>query len=344
MVELWGRTYSRTDLLHRVGDIRQLAAAQAFELADGTERGVRGVSLRNAAGLQVSVLTDRGMGLNDLTFRGVPIPMLTAAGSPHPAFAEPTGLGWMRTFPGGFSTPCGLTQVGSPADDAGVELGLHGRVSNLPAGSVSYGGAWEGDDYRVWVEGSVRETAVFGENLLLTRRVWTRLDEARLWIEDRVENQGFEPAPFMFLQHFNLGFPLVDATARLVLPAHKTEPRDEAARQGLAQCLEFHEPVNGYAEQVFYHYLVPDEQGQVEVRLENPAFNNGTGLSVQLRYALADYPVLVEWKCMRDGLYVVGIEPANCHVGGRVWEREHGSLQVLQPQEVRTMKMEIELS
>ncbi len=54
--------------------------------------------------------------------------------------------------------------------------------------------------------------------------------KAKLWIEDRITNEGFEPAPLMLLQHCNLGFPLVDAATRLVLPAHTTVPRDDAAR------------------------------------------------------------------------------------------------------------------
>lgn len=344
MIELWGKTYAPADLRRRVGDMRQLAGAQPFELVDGAERGSRGVRLYNAAGLDLTVMTERGLAVTALAYRGVPVPFVSAIGAVLPAYADGRGLGWLRSWPGGFLTPCGLTQVGSPGVDGGEELGLHGRLANLPARQVNWGGRWVEDTYEVWVEGTVRETVIFGENVTLTRRLTLRLDEPRFRIEDRVENHGFSPAPHMFLQHINLGFPLVDTTTRLELPERATEPRDAVARPGLDQCCEFSAPVAGYQEQVFYHDLRPDAQGQVYARLVNPAFNGGRGLSVCLRYARAEYPVLVEWKMMGEGLYVVGLEPANCHVEGRAQERARGSLQWLAPQETRHYRLEVECS
>ena len=343
MAQLFGKDISSQELLRRLGDMTQVAGVQPLELVDGNERGVRAVSLYNAAGLEMLVVPDRGMAITRLVYQGVPLPLLSPVGTAHPSFAEPRGLGWLRTWPAGFLTPCGLAQVGSPCQDGSEELGLHGRVAQIPARQVSWGAQWQGEQYVIWVEGSVRETAVFGENLLLHRRIWTTLDSSVFWIEDRLENQGFSPAPHMFLQHLNLGYPLVDDTARLVLPAHTTQPRDEAAKPGLENCCEFSAPVLGYQEQVFYHDLQPDGNGQVEVCLENPAFNQGRGLGVALRYAKADYPIFVEWKMMGEGFYVVGLEPANCHVGGRCQERANGTLPVLAPQEKRLYRLEIEV-
>jgi hypothetical protein len=341
MATLWGKTFNRMELLRRVGDIRQLAGAQAFELVDGAERGTRAVRLYNAAGLDLTVLTDRGMGLAHLAWRGVQLSLLTPPGSVHPAFAEQEGAGWLRTWPAGFVTICGLTQVGGPVQDGEEALGQHGRAANLPASQVSWGGAWDGDEYSVWVEGTLHEAAVFGHHLSLRRRVWMRLDEPRFWIEDRVVNEGLAPAPHMILQHFNLGFPLLDAETRLEIPSGAVEPRDELAQPGIDAWMRFGEPGAGVREQVFYHDLVADAQGEVELRLRNRNFNQGQGLSVYWKYRKADYPVLVEWKNMADGLYVVGIEPANCHVEGRVSERERGTLQVLQPLETRNYRIEV---
>jgi hypothetical protein len=58
-------------------------------------------------------------------------------------------------------------------------------------------------------------------------------------------------------------------------------------------------------------------------------------------YRKEEFPVLVEWKMMGEGLYVVGVEPGNCHVEGRVSERERGTLQVLAPHEERSYRIEI---
>lgn len=346
MAVLWGNTFSRTEILKRVGDIRQLARVEPFELVDGTERGVRAVRMRNAGGLDLIVVTDRGMAITDLRFQSIPLAFQTGVGMAHPAYSEPQGLGWLRTWPAGFLTSCGLNQVGSAGSEpaAGVEgesLGLHGRLAGIPSRDVRWGGEWKGEDYFLWVEGTIRQVAMFGEDISLHRRISTWLGGTRFWIEDVVENHSFKPVPHMFLQHFNLGFPLVDCETRLDLPRHTTQPRDDIARAGLEGYNVLEEPRAGYQEQVFYHELQADSSGKVEVRLVNPALENGRGLSVYWRYALSDYPVLAEWKMMGEGAYVVGIEPANCHVEGRAAERERGTLQVLQPLETRRYTIEV---
>jgi hypothetical protein len=341
MAILWGKPYTRRELLRRVGDIRQVAMVEPYELVEGGERGVRAVRIHNASGLEMVVVPDRGMALTQLNFQGVPLPFISNVGTLNPAYSEPSGAGWLRTWPGGFSTPCGLTQVGSPCNDGEESLGLHGRVAGIPAREVRWGGTWKEDDYLLWVEGQVTQTAFFGENISLCRRVWTWLGEPRFWIEDGVENHDFKPVPHMFLQHFNLGFPLVDAGSRLILPEHTTVARDQMAEPWVESCFDCEEPRQGFLEQVFYHDLQADTTGQVELRLVNPNFDQGRGLGVYWRYARADYPVLVQWKMMGEGQYVVGIEPANCHVEGRCAERERGSLQVLQPLESRRYTIEV---
>ena len=155
MPELWGKTLTRIDLLKRVGDMRQMADVWPFELSEGNERGTRGVAMRNAGGLSFRVLSDRGMGLYDLQFHGVPISFMSGAGAVHPAYTDPAGMGWLDTWPGGFMTTCGLTQVGSPCVDEGEELGLHGRVASIPSEKVSWGAEWQANDYVLWVAGSL---------------------------------------------------------------------------------------------------------------------------------------------------------------------------------------------
>ncbi len=41
MAKLWGQTYTRQEILRRVGDMSQVASATPFELVDGNQRGVR---------------------------------------------------------------------------------------------------------------------------------------------------------------------------------------------------------------------------------------------------------------------------------------------------------------
>ena len=231
---------------------------------------MRAVRMRNAAGLELCVVTDRGMAITDLSYQGVPLAFISGVGVAHPAYTDSQGLGWLRTWPGGFLTSCGLNQVGSPGEDEGETLGLHGRLAGIPAREVHFGGEWKEDDYFLFVEGTVHQAAMFGENVSLHRRVGMWLGGSRFWIEDTVENHSFSAVPHMFLQHFNLGFPLIDAGTRLELPLHTTRARDESGQTGIERYNLFEEPRSGYQEQVFYHTLQSDNSGQVEVRLVNP--------------------------------------------------------------------------
>src|SRR6185312_8992267 len=104
---------------------------------------------------------------------------------------EPHESGWLWSFFGGLLTTCGLTQVGSPNEDEGEALGLHGRIANVPAEEVRWGSAWEGDELTFWIAGTMREARLFGPDMRLHRRISTRLGSRTLRIENTVENAGF---------------------------------------------------------------------------------------------------------------------------------------------------------
>jgi hypothetical protein len=258
-------------------------------------------------------------------------------GDAHPAYGEPGGLGFLRTFYGGLLCTCGLTSVGPPEVDRGEALGLHGRISHLPAQSVSTDGAWEGDEYRFWVRGKVREASVFGDNLLLTREISARLGENRLTVRDAVQNVGFAPAEHMMLYHVNPGFPVVDAGSELISPTREARPRDAEAEAGREAYARFDAPTAGYREKVYLHDLAAGPDGRAAVAVVNRSLGHG----LCLRYAVAALPNFIEWKMMGQGTYVVGIEPANCSVFGRAAEREQGTLQRLEPGESREYALEL---
>ena len=352
MARLFGREMSRAELLRRVGDVSQLGGVRLVELADGPEAGVRAIDFRTGSGLNFTVLPDRGMDISWAEYRGVPLCWHSATGQVGPWFYEPEGFGWLRSFYGGLLVTCGLTYMGAPCEDPEAEcpvsgapchntskvfLGLHGRASNIPARNVKADGEWEGDDYVMWAEGRVREAVVFGEVLELRRKVEARLGERRLLVRDVVENAGYVKAPLMILYHINIGFPIVDEGARLVAPAERVEPRDEEAERGLSEFDRFTAPIPGFKEQVFFLEMRPDSEGFVKAALVNESL----GLGVYVKYRKEQLPKFVEWKMMGEGVYVVGMEPANSLVLGRPEARRRGELDTLEPGERREFELEI---
>jgi hypothetical protein len=339
MVDLFDRIWSRAELLKQIGDLSQIAGIRMVEWMDGTERGLRVAEVRSGSGLAFSVLLDRGMDIGPASYKGLPLVWVSPAGWGHPAYYDARGSGWLRTFGGGLLTGCGLTYLGSPEEDDGEELGLHGRLSHLPAQRVHMDEAWLGDESSFSVEGEMRQVSALGENLRLKRRISVALGGNRIQLHDRVENLGATASPLMILYHINLGFPLLDETTELMTQAHAVEPRDRMAEAGLQDWMRFQPPTPGYAEQVFYHDLPADENGWAEIQVVNRARK----LGLRLKYRKAELPNLVQWKMMGQGSYVLGIEPANCRVGGRSQERARGTLQFLQPGEQREFKIEIEV-
>lgn len=336
MATLFNKTYSKTELLERVGNIDQICGVRISTLNDGLEQGVRIADLYTGSGFRYTVTLDRGMDISAADFNGVPLAFRSPNGDVNPSFYDSDGLEWLRTFKGGLVTTCGLTYLGSPCIDNGEKLGLHGRISNIPAKEVHYGGFWEEDEYNVFIEGSIREAMQFKDNVLLRRRIESKMGDSRLVITDIIKNEGYSSAPFMLLYHCNIGFPIVDVNSELISPAKKVIPRDAEAHKGLNESNRFSEPIKNYQEQVFYHDMADEN---VTVKLINKKINNGSG--VYLKYSKKDLPNFIEWKMMGQGTYVVGMEPANCLVEGRDKERERGTLQFLEPGEERKISLEI---
>jgi hypothetical protein len=339
MPHLYGRELKQYELLERVGSLGQVGGVSRVVLAEGNATGVEALEFRTGSGLDFTVYAGRGMDIGPATYREYPLAWMSPTGPAAAAFLEPEGLGWLRSFYGGLLLTCGLTYAGAPCTDGEEELGLHGRISHVAATNVCYGGTWEDNDYVMFAEGQVREASVFGPNVLLTRRISARLGERRLTVHDVVENQGFAPQEHMILYHCNLGYPLMDAATELVAPDASVQGRDEYSQETISRCASFSDPEPGIPERVYYHDLRANEDGSTMVALVNRGLGDGIALCFEL--SKNELPNVSQWKLPGQGTYVLGVEPGNCRVEGRVVERERGTLQVLEPGEIREYTMTI---
>lgn len=341
MVQLYGRQWTREELSRYVGSSPQCGGVRAVEVADGMGRGVRIAEFDTGSGFRFDVMIDRAMDIGIASYQGIPLAWNSNNGPRHPAYYDRDGEQWLRNFLGGLMCTCGMTYVGAPCVDEGEALGLHGRVSNLPAGNVWVDSGWRGDELELWARGKVRESALYGENLLLTRRVSANLGENKLTIRDTVANEGFQRTPHMMLYHCNFGFPLLDRGTELVAPSSRVAPRDEVAAPDTATHHLYAGPTEGYREQCYYHDMATDAEGFVTALLVNRALLDGQGLGAYVRYRKAELPRFIQWKQVAVGTYVTGLEPANCYVEGRDVDRKRGILQYLEPGEQREYVVEL---
>lgn len=355
MVELFGQTLSRREISERSGMLSQFAGVRLMTLGDGVERGIRMLEFRTGSGLRFTVLVDRAMDIAECEHNGRAIGWHSPAGFRHPALHEyegEGGLAWARSFSGLLVT-CGLdhilfmNEVSAESYVYGpkptVKHSLHGRVGTIPARLTGYGETWDGDRCTLWAEGVVQQSAVFGEDLHLIRRIEADVGGNEIRLTDRVVNHGFYKTPHMYCYHINVGHPVLDEGARYIAPikdvvwAAHDDPMPHAdvvwaddvhsnyRRQGVgyrrlsAPQLDFHE-------QVWQHEMGADFAGEVPVAL----VNDRVALGLEVTTRKDQFPCQFEWQNLQAGQYALGIEPSTHHVLGNQAARDRGEMIWLQ--------------
>lgn len=263
--------------------------------------------------MALEIAVDRGFDIASLAWKGVNIGWNGPNRLPFPpaATTEDGGRGMMRNFDG-FLVTCGLDHFGVPATGSAehfiyphrgeAHYPFHGRIALQQATLGGYGLDAGGDEPLLWCEAVIRQTALFGEVLALRRRVEVPLFGQTVRLRDRVANEGFRPARHAVLYHFNFGYPLLDASARLFGDCA------DAARTAFAG----HPPVpnDDEAEIVDDVGLAPGRDGKCLVGLRNDVL----GVSAAIRFDPVQLPELMMWRAYQSGIFAVGIEP-HTHVG-----------------------------
>lgn len=329
MVELCGRRYGADELAEYFGDSSCVAGIRRFELRDGRAEGCRITEVRTGGGLTFEVNESRGLDLGRVSLNGVPVSYSSYNGEVNPVWYETFGDGWLRSFGGGLLVTGGLRSTGTPGEDGGEVLPLHGRISNIPAERVCVDERVDADGARVFsVSGAVRESKALDHDLVLRRTVSAREGERSLYIDDVIENQGFSDQELMLLYHINVGHPIVDAGSRLLTHSASVEPRDADAAAQEEPYDEYVAPTPGYKDIVYYHRLKPTNEAAGS-KVTAAIVNERVGMGIALEFDREELDCFTQWKFLGQGNYVAGIEPGNAFVSGRAVERAAGRVKVL---------------
>lgn len=305
---------------------QQMYTLRRVTVAEGKAKGVGVIEVATAGGLQVDILPDAGLDIGQVRYRGTNVTFLSKNGYDSPAAIAPYETEFLKTFPGGMLYTCGLRSTGGAHRDGDEWHPLHGRYHSLAADQISA----EVEDNVITIKGTIRETSLFGHCLELKRTIRIPVFGTEITVSDQLTNLAHGPEEYALLYHCNFGYPLVSAQARLALPSvRKTTPRTPFASTGLGRETTFDAPIPGEEERVFFH-----EDMAHEVSLLNEA----VGIRMDLTWS-DSLPILAHWRSMASGDYVCGLEPTNCYIMGRKFERENGTLPVLQSFE--TVKTEV---
>lgn len=336
-MELYGKKITKKDLCARTGNISQICDARQSTLSYGKSDGVRVIDVKSG-GFSFTVVPSRGMDIAWAQYNGKNVSYIGKPGVTAPEYFEKDGLNFFRGFFAGLVTTCGLTYLGAACIDGGEALGVHGRISNIPAYDVGVIKEWEGDDFVIHIRGKVAESMAFFENIVLTREIKTKLGENCLHIHDSIENCGDADTPLMVLYHCNFGYPIVSEDT-VLLESQKVvvHPRDEEAKKGEGSYMRFEAPTHGYQEQVFFHDFsnVDGQKGSVCL------FNERLDLGAYIQFNKDQFSNFAQWKMMGVNEYAVGLEPANCTTDGRDKARERGELPMIAPGEIKEFNFTI---
>ena len=324
------------ELRAHVGAVRQVCRVDRIVHEEGPARGARLVRMVTGGGLELEIHPDRCLDIGAVTVGGVPVAWSGPAPPAAPAFVDPHDAGWLRTFSGGLLVTCGLDQVGSPSLDGGEPLGLHGRASGRAAEHLSSSAGWTSDGrYALEVSGRMRQARLFGENLVLERRIRSEWGATSFTVEDVVRNEGHRPHPHMLLHHVNLGWPLVEEGAVVAVPSTAVTARDAEAAAGLDAWRTVPRPAARFPEQVLRHDLPAEPDLAVSVT------NSHRDLRLELRVDGRAMPFLFQWRLFEVGAYVLGLEPSTVPlVDGRAALRAIGAVADLEPGEERSYRLE----
>lgn len=331
--------FDNRQLFSYVGDLSQVAGLKEYTLTSGKAKGVRALDVKTGSGLEFTVLADRCLDISGLSFKGTNCSYMSKTGIVSPEYYNEQDKGFLRSFFSGFLTTCGLRNVGSPCIENGESFSMHGRISNTPGEEICAQTEWIGGVPVLTISGKMREATLFGENLILKRKITCKYGESKIKIENTLENRGFKKEALMLLFHFNMGYPLLDEDSILVTPTENLIPRDPEAERGKTTFQQCQQPTPNYHEQVFYHDLQADAEGNTRVAL----INRKIELGIAIHFSKNQLFNFTQWKQMGEGEYVMGLEPCNCYVGGRKDQRNDGILEYLEPGEVRNFDLIIEL-
>ncbi len=276
----------------KISNFGQVASMRRYTLTEGRGKGLDVIDCDNGS-IRFLLNVNKACDIMQLYHEGKNVSFLSKN-----AFTD-REIPFLNRFEGGMLYTCGLDSVGGRD---GYEL--HGTLHNTPAGITRA----ECDENGIVIEAVIRDTALFGKNLVLKRRISSQIGGECVTLEDTLVNEGFRDEEYCLLYHINVGYPMLDEGARIVADVAKCEPRTEWAGQNMDTAYEMSLPVPDQEETCYFLTLNTPEISLVNEKL---------GKKFTVSYSGETLPHFVEWKSMASGDYALGLEPCTTELDGR---------------------------
>jgi len=324
------------EILSYVGTMQQVASIQPVSYTEGLAKGLGAYLIRNGD-LSFTVMNDKCLDISQLSYKGINMSFLSKPGLQHKGqLASKEGV---SSIMGGFLFTAGLDNICASATIDKREYAMHGNLRSIPAEHVSAKASWVNDEYVLEVSGEIRESELFGQNLVLKREISTKFPGKSLLIKDEIENQSFRDEAFLVLYHINFGYPFLTEHCDILIPSEHVVPMDTISEKHIDRWNHMEKPIPNEKEYVFIHTPATKQDGNSIVGV----YNTELKIGVSIEYGPETLPYLMEWKTLGSGDYALGLEPSNGIVFGRQYHHDNKSLPMLHSFEKRSIELKIEI-
>ena len=309
--------------IHKIGSLRQIAGTRHAVLTNGGAGGVRAIDVNTGAGLNYTIIPDRGLDISFASYMGINFSYISPQEELSPSHYNYNNEEWMRTFFGGLLTTCGPVNFGPPCEDSGVSYGLHGRFNTTAATNVCDNTDIESGV--IEVSGTIANYVLFGEKIEIKRIISSVVGENSIKINDLITNKGGEETPNMMLYHINFGYPLLDVNSITSVNSDKCTGYDDYSQKFIDELTTFLSPDASNKEKNYLHIMNKSKPGIANIR------NDELGFCVEIRFDSSKLPYLTQWKCENARDYVQALEPGNAPCESIADVRKAGLLPILEP-------------
>lgn len=317
---------TKQEFMKYTGSLQQLAYVRPMQYMEGRAKGMRAYEVK-CGNLSFHVMADKCLDISDFSYKGMNLTFLSKPGLTGRAHYDTNGEEARRSIMGGLFFTCGLENICAPCHIEGKDYPMHGRIRTTPAEYVSSDVYFEGDIYTLRISGEMREAELFGENMVLRRNIESKLGSNTIIVTDEIENQSFRPEPLMVMYHCNLGYPFLCENCEIVLPTKKVYGRDTFSEAHIEDWNRMDTPKPNEPEYVFIHELAQDREGKTAALV----INHEQELAVAIKFNRRNLPYFMEWKSTAAGDYVLGMEPSNSSVYGKVDQIKKNEVHYLEP-------------
>lgn len=313
-------------LMKYCGSLQQLIYARPVTYKEGRAEHMNAIEAK-CGDISFHSAADKALDITDFSYKGMNMTFLAKPGLEGRNQYDTNGEEALRSIMGGLFFTCGLENICAPCTVDGKDYPMHGRMRTTPAEHVCTDVITEEDSCKLVISGEMREAELFGENMVLRRKIESILGENSITVTDEIENQAFRPEPLMLLYHCNMGYPFLNENCELYVPSKQVVGREEFSQNHVERWNKMETPIDNEGEYVFIHDMQSDENLDTMVLVANHELQIG----LTIEFNQKNLPYFMEWKSMASGDYVLGLEPSNSSVYGKLHHIENDTVHYLEP-------------